>query len=108
MAGPGTLEQQDVSPTQIGSPTLGDILQGITASRESLEMKIDTLGAEFGLLKDDHRCLDERVATVETEVTDVPAAMTGAQAGLTELENKVRVLEQKEDDVETRATQNNL
>ncbi|KAJ1189757.1 hypothetical protein NDU88_006499 [Pleurodeles waltl] len=88
MAGPGTLEQWDVSPTQIGSPTLGDILQAITASCEALEMKIETLGVEFGQLKDDHSHLAERVATVEREVADVPATMTGAQARLTELENK--------------------
>ncbi|KAJ1136690.1 hypothetical protein NDU88_003105 [Pleurodeles waltl] len=88
LARPGTLEQQDVSPTPTGSPTLADILQAITATRNALETKIDTLVAEYGLLKDDHRCLAERVTMMEREVTDIPAAMTGAQAQLTELENK--------------------
>ncbi|KAJ1180459.1 hypothetical protein NDU88_005680 [Pleurodeles waltl] len=108
MVGPGALEQQEVSLAQTGSPTLGDILQVITASCEALEMKIDTLGAEFGLLKDDHRPLAERVATVEREVADVPATMTGAQSRLSELENKFRVLEQKGDDAENLSRRNKI
>ncbi|KAJ1104954.1 hypothetical protein NDU88_002362 [Pleurodeles waltl] len=51
-----------------GGPTLEDILQVITASREALETTIDMLGADLGILKDDHRRMVERVTTAEREL----------------------------------------
>ncbi|KAJ1127300.1 hypothetical protein NDU88_005703 [Pleurodeles waltl] len=89
LTGLETLEQRDIPPTLAGGPTLGDILQAITASCEALETKIDSLGVEFGLLKDDHRWLAERVTSVEREVADIPAAVASTQVQLMELVNKL-------------------
>ncbi|KAJ1130507.1 hypothetical protein NDU88_008859 [Pleurodeles waltl] len=71
----------------LGGLTLADILQAIMATRESLETNLNTLGAEFGLLKDDYRRFAERVTTVEGDFAEVPTSMTMAQSRLSALED---------------------
>ncbi|KAJ1129071.1 hypothetical protein NDU88_007442 [Pleurodeles waltl] len=50
------LADEEPSPEEnaLHSPTLGDVIRAITATREELETKIDTLGADLSLLRDDH------------------------------------------------------
>ncbi|KAJ1155359.1 hypothetical protein NDU88_008089 [Pleurodeles waltl] len=52
----------NLEPVIEGPPTsrsLQDILHAITTSREALEMKTNTLGADLGVLKGDRRQLAE-------------------------------------------------
>ncbi|KAJ1104621.1 hypothetical protein NDU88_002031 [Pleurodeles waltl] len=69
-------------------PTLRDILQAITATREALETKIDTLATDLGLLRDDHRRLAERIATADREIADIPPAIDLAEGRLTQWSKK--------------------
>ncbi|KAJ1188007.1 hypothetical protein NDU88_004772 [Pleurodeles waltl] len=55
--------------------TLRDVIQAIKATIEALETKIDTLGMDLSLLRDDHHRLVERVATTEREVVEIPPAV---------------------------------
>ncbi|KAJ1119538.1 hypothetical protein NDU88_007723 [Pleurodeles waltl] len=50
-------------------PTLQDVLQGIAGSLTALEVKIDTLNIDLGLLWDDHWHLAYCVSTTELDVT---------------------------------------
>ncbi|KAJ1171368.1 hypothetical protein NDU88_003231 [Pleurodeles waltl] len=65
---PGVHLMADNLPSDLEGPTRGDILQAIAATHEALETKIDTLGAEFGVLKDDHRRLAERITVVKRDL----------------------------------------
>ncbi|KAJ1117915.1 hypothetical protein NDU88_006111 [Pleurodeles waltl] len=91
-----------------GGLTQQDILQAITASQEALETKIDTLGAEFGLLKDDHCRLAERVTVVKREFLEVLTSISDARLRLTSMEDKVRILERRAEDAENHSMRNNI
>lgn len=74
VAAPGThSDEEDDAPETNGGdltsrkPTLSD-MQAITASREALEGKIDAIGTDLSLLKDDHRKLEDRVSSNEKDV----------------------------------------
>ncbi|KAJ1186428.1 hypothetical protein NDU88_003209 [Pleurodeles waltl] len=59
------------------TPTLQDILQAIIALREALGTKIDTLGTDLGLLRDDHRYLTKLVTG--TDLIDIDRCQWLAQ-----------------------------
>ena len=89
-------------------PTLADIMQAITASREALETKIDTLATDMGILRDDHRRLSERVTTVEREMTEVPSSLLSMKERLDGMEAKVNTLEIRAEGAENRSRRNNI
>ena len=107
----GSHRQADSEMTQTeknGGPSLTDIMQAITASREALETKIDTLATDMGLLRDDHRRLAERVTTTEREITEVSPRLSSLGSRLEEMEGKVKSLEMRAEDVENRSRRNNV
>ena len=89
-------------------PTLTDILQVIIASREVLEIKIDTLAMDMGILRDHHRRLTERVTTVEGEIAEVPPPLVTMKERLYEVVARVNILETRAEDVENRSRRNNI
>ncbi|KAJ1140778.1 hypothetical protein NDU88_007116 [Pleurodeles waltl] len=85
---PGVREDDGTSlseglSTVVEGPTLQDILQSITSTREALETKIDTLGAKFGILQDDHRRLAERITNVEWTLPEIPPELSNIKERLT-------------------------
>ncbi|KAJ1198987.1 hypothetical protein NDU88_002825 [Pleurodeles waltl] len=82
------LKEHDITQRTLEGPQLQDILQAIT-SLGTLEAKIDLLGAELGLIKDDHRRLAERVTTAEPTLQDIPLDLRETQEQFTSMEGKV-------------------
>ncbi|KAJ1159918.1 hypothetical protein NDU88_000422 [Pleurodeles waltl] len=60
------------------SSTLQDILQAITASREALKTKTDTLATDVGILREDQKQLAERVTLVERDLAEIPLVLSSA------------------------------
>ncbi|KAJ1156451.1 hypothetical protein NDU88_009170 [Pleurodeles waltl] len=78
------------------------------ASQKALETKIDTLGAELGILKDDHRRLAKRVTTDEKMITELPDDMTTLRKCLANMKGKVQVLEVRAKGAENRSRRSNI
>ena len=93
--------------TQEG-PTLTDIMQAITATREALEAKMDTLATDMGILRDDHRRLTERVTTIERETAEIPPSLQTMKESLNRMETKITTLENRAEDAENRSRRNNI
>ncbi|KAJ1109849.1 hypothetical protein NDU88_007207 [Pleurodeles waltl] len=66
-------------------PSLGDIMQAITFSRESLETKIDSLVVDLGLLREDQRRLEEQVMTTERTLEALNPGLTASEERITKL-----------------------
>ncbi|KAJ1154163.1 hypothetical protein NDU88_006917 [Pleurodeles waltl] len=90
------------------SPSLGDIMQAITSSRESLEHKIDTLALDLGLLREDQRRLAERVAMTEKTVSEIRPQMKLTVDRVAALEKQVGTLVACAEDAENRPRRNNI
>ncbi|KAJ1152303.1 hypothetical protein NDU88_005078 [Pleurodeles waltl] len=86
---PTNMVQTTPLDVPVGEPSLGDILQAITSSREILESKIDTLATDLGLLREDQRCLAESVAIVEQNMDDLKLEVTVVGHWVTTLEKQV-------------------
>ncbi|KAJ1201226.1 hypothetical protein NDU88_005040 [Pleurodeles waltl] len=82
--------------------TLQDILWVIAASRTALEVKIDTLSIDLGLLPDDIHRLAEWVSTTGREISAVTPALALANGHLTSIEARLKVLERRVEDAENR------
>ncbi|KAJ1156430.1 hypothetical protein NDU88_009149 [Pleurodeles waltl] len=54
-----------------GDPTLQDVLLAISASRVTLEGKIDALASDLMVLMDDHRRLAEKVTTTDKQLEEL-------------------------------------
>ncbi|KAJ1191030.1 hypothetical protein NDU88_000347 [Pleurodeles waltl] len=70
------------------APTLQDVLRAIAASWIALEVKIDTLSIDLGILQDDHKRLAERDTTMERDVVDVVPALAIANTRLNTIDNR--------------------
>ncbi|KAJ1120414.1 hypothetical protein NDU88_008583 [Pleurodeles waltl] len=90
------------------APSLGDIMQGITSTRESLELKIDTLTLDLGLLWEDQRRLAERVATTEKTVEELKPTLATTGDQVTALEKQVGTPMVRAKDTENRSRRNNI
>ncbi|KAJ1154003.1 hypothetical protein NDU88_006760 [Pleurodeles waltl] len=90
------------------APTLQDVLQAIAASRTALEVKIDTLSIDLGLLRDDHCRLAEWVTATEREISVTTPALALVDGHLTSIEARLKTLENKAEDAENRARHNNI
>ena len=107
----GSLRPTDTGTAQslrTEGPSLADILQAITTSREVLETKIDTLATDMGLLRDNHRRLAERVTTNEREMSEVSPMLTSMRSRMEEMEGKVKSLEIRAEEAENRSRRNNI
>ncbi|KAJ1095557.1 hypothetical protein NDU88_000719 [Pleurodeles waltl] len=67
-------------------PTLQDILQAITASREILERKIDALATDLTILRDDHRRLSEKVSTTGKQVKEILPKINDTTKNMSKME----------------------
>ncbi|KAJ1204077.1 hypothetical protein NDU88_007858 [Pleurodeles waltl] len=83
--------------------TLQDVLQAIVECRTALEVKINTLSTDLGLLWDDHKRVTERVFTTERDLADAIPTLTLANNRLNTIDNRLKVLESRAEDAENRA-----
>ncbi|KAJ1083134.1 hypothetical protein NDU88_003294 [Pleurodeles waltl] len=74
-------------PETYKETTLNTILQAIAASREALELKIDTMVTDLGLLRDGICHLAETVATTERTLEDISTEMTTIRERMSTLED---------------------
>ncbi|KAJ1199872.1 hypothetical protein NDU88_003704 [Pleurodeles waltl] len=71
-----------------GSPLLGDIMQAITFTRESIDTKIDSLVVDPGLLREDQRRLAERVPATELMLAALSPGLTVEEVRITKMEKQ--------------------
>ncbi|KAJ1192390.1 hypothetical protein NDU88_001697 [Pleurodeles waltl] len=71
-----------------GSPSLGDIMQAITFTRDSLETKMDSLAVNLGLLREDQCRLADRVTETEQTLGALSPGLTAAEARITKLKKQ--------------------
>ncbi|KAJ1090105.1 hypothetical protein NDU88_003243 [Pleurodeles waltl] len=64
LCSPGSTDAVPTSQAYTGQPPEME-LQDIVASRKELEVKIDTIATDLGILRDDHRKLTDRVSSTE-------------------------------------------
>ena len=84
------------------------ILQAIQDTKTSLESKIDAITLDVGLLRADHKKLVTRVATVETELSDLHPATKDLQHTVKRLASEVQGLQRRAEDAEGRSRRNNV
>ncbi|KAJ1089581.1 hypothetical protein NDU88_002732 [Pleurodeles waltl] len=88
------------------SANLMTILQTITASQEALELRINTMVVDLGLLQDDHRQPVEQVTTMERTISTMNPKLTSLGDRLIGMESQVKVLELMAEDAENTAKRN--
>ncbi|KAJ1194523.1 hypothetical protein NDU88_003811 [Pleurodeles waltl] len=71
---------------------------------EALGTKIDTLGTDLSLLRDDHHWLVVRVTAKEREFAEMHLTVPEMVTHLTSMETKMQVLELLTGDAETRSS----
>ncbi|KAJ1123964.1 hypothetical protein NDU88_002431 [Pleurodeles waltl] len=91
-----------------GNPSLADIMQAITFTRESLKTKIDSLAVDPGLLREDQCRLAERVTATERTLGALGPGLTAAEARITKLDKQTEVLTARAEDAENRSRRNNI
>ncbi|KAJ1080993.1 hypothetical protein NDU88_001180 [Pleurodeles waltl] len=91
-----------------GNPSLGDIMQAITFTREGLETKINSLAVDLDQLRKGQRRLAERVTATEQTMGGLSPGLTAAEARITKLEKQTEVLVVRAKDVENRSRRNNI
>ncbi|KAJ1126919.1 hypothetical protein NDU88_005325 [Pleurodeles waltl] len=108
---PLTAQQKNIQPGKIknsGDPTSEDILQAITACRETLESEINAMETDMVILWDDHHRAAELITATEKNINDVKPTLSDASEKLCTLEQKIHGLEAKTDDAEHRSWCNNI
>ena len=84
------------------------ILQAIQDTKSSLESKIDAITLDVGLLRADHRKLVSRVASVETNLSELQPTTRDLQHTVKRLATEVHVLQRRAEDAEGRSRRNNV
>ncbi|KAJ1193978.1 hypothetical protein NDU88_003273 [Pleurodeles waltl] len=110
----GTIDKNSVQimPTSAeaepSAPTLQDVLQAIAASREALEVKIDILSIDLGLLRSDNRLLSESVTATEREISKAIPTVAAVGGQMNSVQSQLLALESRSEDAENRARSNNF
>ena len=78
------------------------MLEDITASREALKQKIDTVAIDVSLLRADQRKLPDRITENETVLSELRPKVGAAATQLEGLTNRMVLMECQMEDLEGR------
>ena len=79
---------------------LDKILEAITASREALEQKIETVVVDMTILHADQRKVAERVSIAETSLMGLQPVVSANNTRLESLQGRLAVMERRMEDLE--------
>ncbi|KAJ1160503.1 hypothetical protein NDU88_001005 [Pleurodeles waltl] len=85
---------------KMGDPTLQEILQAITASREVLEGNIDAFAADLIILSDDHRRLGEKLTLAAKQIEEILPSVSNAAKTISKMEKQIHDLDLRAEDAE--------
>ncbi|KAJ1125917.1 hypothetical protein NDU88_004332 [Pleurodeles waltl] len=83
--------------------TLDSILLAITDTIEALELKIEAVVADLGILRDDQRNLSERFTTAERSIEVTQTMVESFQDCITDATESLQLFEHHAEDAEGRA-----